>query len=753
MVVISPVSIHAYILVSFALILGACDRDQGEVTHDREILTSIADTAFLQEYHQGYAIAGERGSHEVRSIAVDNEGTVWIATSSGVFTRKPGEQNWSDAIPKAFQGPSFAVEKDGESVWISTWNSLYRFKENKLQPMQGVEAPVSLLCVAKEGVYALGPSGVWLSRGHDFTKVEYNIARSVRDVTADNKNGLWVGTDVGLYHCTPEATKHFTGNDGLVSAYVRGVATDGDKVWAGGLGGVSILRAGNKIETLQTNDGIPSVHVNCVERSPDGVMWVGTNVGVVRYYPDGSHSLLFSRRWLLDDKVNDIAFDQHGNAWIATDGGVSVIRRKKMTLATKQQYFYDVLMRRHIRDPWIAGQCRLAVAGDTTTWTPEDDDNDGEYTGNYLAMESFRYAVTRSDDAKVKAKKAFQFLKFLQEVTETDGFFARTIVPATWEEVHDGNRIYTERELADELVKEPRFKPVTERWRKSSDGKWKWKGDTSSDEICGHMFGYFIYYELVADDEEKKVIARHVRKIVDHLMVNNFTLTDKDGKPTRWGVWSPDRLNDDPEWLPDRSLNSMELLSFIKLAYYMTDDGKYQQEYLRLINEEKYLDNMANIPNQDPAWFIYFDVMLAAYQYPILLKCEKDPALRLFYEQHIDNWIEKRKHDQNPLINFIYCFSRNKKVEIQSSVDFLKNTPLDLIDWTIDHSKREDVTLVRRPVLDEVQVDELQPASIRATIRWDKNPWSATAGNHHVEREPVFWLLPYWMGRYLEMIN
>ena len=482
-------------------------------------------------------------------------------------------------------------------------------------------------------------------------------------------------------------------------------------------------------------------------------MWVGTDVGVVRYRKDGSHSLLLSRRWLMDDNVNDIAFDKNGNAWIATQGGVSAVKKKKMTLASKQDYFYDVLMRRHIREPWIAGHCRFPVAGDTTRWEPEDDDNDGEYTSNYLAMESFRYAVTKSEDAREKAKKAFRFFKQLQDVTESDGFFARTIVPSGWTSVHDVNRTYTDRQLAEALVQEPRFKPVTTRWHKSRDGKWMWKGDTSSDELCGHMFGYFFYYELAADEKEKESIRHQVSRIVDHLMAHDFCLTDKDGKPTRWGVWSPDKLNRDPEWSPDRSLNSMELLSFIKLAYHVTKDEKYQREYLRLINEERYLINMDNIPNQDPAWFIYFDVVLAAYQYPILLQCEKDPELLAFYRKHIDRWIEQRKGDQNPLINFIYSYSTNKKVETQSSVGLLKDTPLDLVDWTIDHSRREDISMVHHPVLDELQVNALQPATIRSTIRWDKNPWAVSPGNPHIEREPVFWLLPYWMGRYLEMIK
>ena len=740
-------------LLMLGILLVSCHKRESTGSQ-QQALTLYRDTLFSQEYHEAYPVGTTQDQNEVRSIAVDVRDNVWIATAAGVFVKKANETHWKGAIPESDQGPSFAVETDEDSaVWVSTWNAVYRFKKNKIEKMRGPESPISVLCRAKEGIYAAGPHGIWLYSNDGWTKKEYQTARSVRDIASDHQGGLWVASDVGLYHCRDGETKHFRGADKVVSAYIRGVEINGDQVWAGGLGGIAILRNEKKIKSLVPKDGVPSIQLNCISRSPNGVMWIGTDVGVVRYAPDSSHSLLLSRRWLMDDQVNDISFDKNGNAWIATQYGVSAVKKKSMTLASKQSYFYDVLMRRHIRDPWIAGQCRLPVAGDTTRWEPEDDDNDGEYTANYLAMESFRYAITKSEDAKEKAGKAFRFLKMLEEVTDSDGFFARTIVPSEWTFVHDGNRTYTDRQIAEELVKEPRFKPVTTRWHKSADGKWMWKGDTSSDEFCGHVFGYFFYYELVADEAEKKIIRTHVARLVDHLIAHDFCLTDVDGKPTRWGIWSPSKLNRDAEWSPDRSLNSMELLSFVKLAYYMTNDEKYQGEYLRLIKDEGYLENMNNIPNQDPAWFIYFDVILAAYQYPILLKCEKDPELLAAYRKHIDRWIEQRKGDKNPLINFIYCYSTNKKMELESSVGLLKDTPLDLVDWTIDHSKREDIDIVHHPILDEFQVSQLQPASIRSTIRWDKNPWSVGPGNHHVEREPVFWLLPYWMGRYLEMIQ
>ncbi|MGA0555222.1 ligand-binding sensor domain-containing protein [Larkinella sp. VNQ87] len=743
-----------HLLAAVALttaLLGACRPEDGR---DGEAVI-YQDVSFWQEYHEAYPLGTNPEANQVRSLTVDPQNTVWAATAAGVFRKKADSNQWEPVLDATDQGPAFAVEVDAESaVWLGTWNGVYRFKAGKVERMTSPTAPISAFCVAQEGVYALGPHGVWLHTKAGWEQKQYKLARSIRDAVSDQQGGLWVATDVGLYHARADSAEHLVSTRHLISAYIKGVAFDGEqKLWAGGLGGVTVLNQNQKQRTLRQADGIPSNFVTCVERSPDSTMWVGTEVGVVRYRPDGSHSLRFSRRWLLDDRVNDIAFDAEGNAWLATPQGVSAIKKGKMNLAQKNDYFYDVLMRRHIREPWIAGQCKLKTPGDTTTWAPDDDDNDGEYTGNYLAMECFRYAAAGSADAREKAAKAFRFLKLLQEVTDTDGFFARTIVPASWTEVHDGNRQFTARQLADELVKEPRFKPVEVRWRKSKDGHWLWKGDTSSDELCGHMIGYYLYYELVADEAEKKLVRQHVARLVDYLIRHNYNLVDTDGKPTRWAVWSPDQLNHDPEWMPDRNQNSMEMLAFLKLAHHVTGQPKYEKEYRRLIDQEHYLDNMAKVPEQNPAWFIYFDVMLQAYVYPILIRCEKDPKLRDFYEKHMDAWMERRKGDQNPLVNFFYCFARNKKAELAASVDFLVDTPLDLVNWSIDHTKRDDVQISRNPVLDELQINALPPASIRTVVRWDKNPWAAINGHPDIEREPVFWLLPYWMGRYLKMIE
>jgi hypothetical protein len=714
------------------------------------------DTSFIQEYHEPLPVSAIAAENEIRKLAIDKTSTVWIATPAGVLSKSPAATAWKTILKNDDDGPAFAVYADPSgNTWIGNWKGIFLASGKSVEQVDGTTGPVSVICDSKEGIYAAGPNGIWLYDGNKFRKTNYTVSRSIRSMFSDGSGGLWIASDVGLYHCMPKRTEHFVTTDKLVSAYVRGVEKDkGNNIWAACLGGVSVLSNNIRQANIGVTEGCPSIYINCIRQAPDGSMWVGTQVGVVRFHPDGTHTLRFSRRWLLDDNVQDIQFDDSGTAYIATPKGVSVIRQLDMTLSSKQDYFYKILMERHIRAPWIAGQAHLRVPGDLSSWQPDDDDNDGEFTGNYLTMESFRYAATKDEDARTKAKKAFNFLKLLEEVTGGDGYFARTIVPVDWKfRMHDTNRQYTKYELAEELVKEPRYKPIEVRWRKSKDGKWLWKGDASSDEWCGHMMGYYFYYELAADAAEKEIVRNHVARLMDHLIANNYNMMDIDGTHTRWSVWSPDDLNRNPEWQPDRFQNSMEILAFLKLAYYMTGKEKYQQHYLKLINQEHYLDNMKNLMNQNPAWFIYYDVTMQAYLFPILMHCEKDPAIRSTYSSILNAWMDRRRNDHNPLINFLYCYASNKKEELVNSIEFLKDTPLDLVDWNVDHTKREDVRLVRSPVLDDLQVNELPPPSIRTAVRWDKNPWSANNGYPDMEREPVFWLLPYWMGRYLEMIE
>jgi hypothetical protein len=367
-----------------------------------------------------------------------------------------------------------------------------------------------------------------------------------------------------------------------------------------------------------------------------------------------------------------------------------------------------------------------------------------------LVVESLKYAVTKDEEARQNARKGFDMLKMLQEITETDGFFARTIIPAEWTEMKHPNKVLTEHEIAEMKVNRPRFKNIKERWHLSKDGKWRWKGDTSSDEWCGHMFGYYFYYEYAANEKEKELVREHVSKIVDYVIKHNYNFIDVDGEPTHWGIWSPDKLNRDPNWRPEKGINSLEMLAFLKFTYYITQNEKYQKEYLRLINEEGYLDNIELMHHQNPAWITYIDANLSSRVYPLLLKCETDPELLKVYEEHMDTWFHSfRKADEFATYNMLYNYCCNNTDELATSIEYLKDMPIQQIPWDINHTIREDVKLVRKPILEKVQIEKVPPVSLRARYRTTPFEVSGRFGTGHEERKPVYsWLIPYWLGRY-----
>jgi len=490
-----------------------------------------------------------------------------------------------------------------------------------------------------------------------------------------------------------------------------------------------------------------------VATAPDGTLWVGTDMGAAQR-KDGTWSLRHSRRWLLNDDVRAVAFDKDGATWLATAGGVSAIKRKNMTFVEKEAYFQQASEARHVRAPYLVEACALTRPGDLTSWKPRDDDNDGEYTSMFIMGEAYHYAVTKDPAAKARADQAFDAMRFLQTVTGTPGFFARTVIPSDCEPMNDRNEDASDQEWIDRQAEAPRYKKVNVRWHPSADGRWLWKGDTSSDETTGHFCGYLFYYDLVADDSQKPVVREHVAKVMDYIIDGGYVFKDVDGQHTRWGVWAPERLNHDPDWAAERGINSAEILSYLLTTWHITGNDKYRAEYLRLAREEGYAENARHAKTFAKSWRTHIDDELLALVYPALLMYETDPELLKIYRESFEAWYQGIAHDENPFFNFLYSGLTDQCVGLDASGAFLRDAPLDLVNWLVDNSKREDLTLVRAPEVEPLQTSRLLPASERGVVRWDKNPWEAVQGDGgHTEWAPTFWLVAYWMGRYYGFVN
>ena len=89
-------------------------------------------------------------------------------------------------------------------------------------------------------------------------------------------------------------------------------------------------------------------------------------------------------------------------------------------------------------------------------------------------------------------------------------------------------------------------------------------------------------------------MAAVVRRITDHLLLHDYTLVDHDGAHTRWAVFGPRALNLTPRWIEERGLNSLSMLTYLRIAHHMTGESRYETAARSLVNEHGYAMNLAD---------------------------------------------------------------------------------------------------------------------------------------------------------------
>ncbi|MFN0086257.1 MAG: hypothetical protein ACKVX9_12790 [Blastocatellia bacterium] len=505
-------------------------------------------------------------------------------------------------------------------------------------------------------------------------------------------------------------------------------------------GRVKLLRAAppselRRLQTTMTSAVMPWDQVTVIAHAGPGTVWIGTKRGAIRFsIGTGAREYFAGGRWLPADMVSGLGVEGDGSiVWIETPAGYSRIEYKRMTLAEKARIFVDRIRARHVR--WgMTADSHLRTPGDLATNQMVSSDNDGLWTQMYIAAEAFRYRVTGERDAAENARQGLQAMLRLEEITGIPGFHARSII---------------------KVGADPQ--PDDGEWHTTADGGWRWKGDTSSDEIVGHYFGYSVYHDLAADEDEKRRIAAVVDRMTDHIIDHGYHLVDVDGKPTRWGWWAPEEIWEDPD---ETGLRALHLLSHLRVAMHLTQSAPRREKYLRhyreLIDRHRYHQLTRNQKINIPGSINHSDDELAFLSYYPLMIYETDPTLREVYLQGLDRSWQVERPERNPLWNFIYAAgSGDPEFDREDSLRTLREIPMDLIAWTVNNSSRLDVPMdaladrfKRKQALIVLPYDEL-PMS-----KWNGNPYRVDGGNGgRSEDDGVCFLLPYWMGRHHKLIG
>lgn len=488
--------------------------------------------------------------------------------------------------------------------------------------------------------------------------------------------------------------------------------------------GLAVLR-GASLTTLKGEDGLPVENTTCLAKGFDGDVWIGTKRGAVRMLDNDWH-YFGADLWLPDNNVHDIAVGD-SIVYIATDGGLGIIKYEPYTLRKKADYY-----ERHLEE-W--GHKRLgfihSLYKKNGEWVREISDNDGGNTAPYLAAMCFKYAVTGDENARNEAVNSFKTMLWLERISPVKGFFARAIWSTTGDK--------------DEMSKHGSG-GLPAKWYPTPDGKWFWKGDTSSDEVIAQFYSVSIFYELAAQGEEKKQARDLLERIASYIMDNGWVLKDMDGKPTRWGRWNPGYLLR-PYGYVDRGINGLEALAFTKSTYAITGEKKFKDGYQQLI-DWGYPENTLRQKNVFPPENIAtWDDTHAFRSYYTLLRYADEPRMRSIYLRSLERTWEVKRMEHIPWFNFTYGVITGNDCEAARAVQYMREWVLDCVAYNYSNSHRDDLHIEPGYKSYEGGRKSISPREMSMN---DSNSAIQLDGGSNGNRvsAPTEFLRAYWMGRY-----
>jgi hypothetical protein len=219
----------------------------------------------------------------------------------------------------------------------------------------------------------------------------------------------------------------------------------------------------------------------------------------------------------------------------------------------------------------------------------------------------------------------------------------------------------------------------------------------------------------------------------------------------------------------DRKITSSNIISMLQTAYHFTGKNIYREKALELMYKYGYLENLTRPmdsigPAPDDAdslskllsdgWNhsddeMYFVGYWGLYRYAL-----NDTLKQKFKAAILDHWQAERP-EKEAAWDIFTAITGVRQFDLDEAVWYLRDYPLDLIDWKVTNSERRDLDYLPRNFRGQTVTEVLPPDELPIN-RHNANRFELDGGDENGGAEYSagdIWLLPYWMGRYLQVIS
>lgn len=301
----------------------------------------------------------------VDDIHRDKKGNLWVFTREESFIFKNDSEDLSTLL--ALPQISKVIETDSNSFLLSPGKGIYiDYSIDKLIPEKNNYSPTNLI---KDFAVENDGNTIWIATSNSVTQcigenkmtinekngLEYN---NIQCIFIDRENILWIGTDGnGVYKYTGNLISIYTEADGLNSDLTMGITEFNNEMYVLSFNkGINIISK-DSIYSLPEFEDFGLSKAWCITGGED--VWAGFNSGLLKISKN-QKSLFTEENGLLNNRITALYYDEVQNALlVGSENGYSLIKDDKISVNTIENGFPVKRIRMFKRDKennlWFAG--------------------------------------------------------------------------------------------------------------------------------------------------------------------------------------------------------------------------------------------------------------------------------------------------------------------------------------------------------------------------------------------------------------